>query len=205
MAADEIWASPSTLTGSIGVGATFPTVQRTLDRLGIRIDGLGTTGLADGMDTLRGISPPMGEYVQILVDRTYRDFIDMVARHRELTTESVEAAADGRVWIGGEAARLGLVDRLGGLDQAVLSAAELAGLAPGSYSVEKLESELSWAGRFAISLVRVTGPALRSIRLDSPLPASLDQLLDAATEPLAFFERLNDPRGIYAYCFCDVE
>ena len=205
MSADEIWASSSTLTGSIGVGATFPSVQRTLDRLGVHLDGLGTTALADGMDPLRGMAPQMGEYIQILVDRTYRDFVDMVARNRELTTESVQAAADGRVWIGDEAERLGLVDRLGGLDQAVLSAAELAGLAPGSYGIEKLEPELGWAGRFAISLVRVADPVLASIKLESPLPDSLDRLLDAATEPLAFFEQLNDPRGIYAYCFCDVE
>jgi protease-4 len=205
MSADEIWASPSTLTGSIGVGATFPTVQRTLERLGVRIDGLGTTALADGMDPFRGISPPMGEYIQMLVDRTYRDFIDMVAEHRELTTDSVLAAADGRVWIGSEAERLGLVDRLGGLDQALESAAELAGLAPGSYGVERLSPELGWAGQLALGLIRITAPVLPALKVESPLPDGLDQLLDAATEPLAFFERLSDPRGIYAYCFCGVE
>ncbi len=205
MSADEIWASPSTLTGSIGVGATFPTVQRTLERLGVRLDGLGTTALADGMDPLRGISPPMGEYIQILVDRTYRDFVEMVALHRELTTESVLAAAEGRVWIGSEAERLGLVDRLGGLDQAMESAAELAGLAPGSYSVERLSPELGWAGQFALGLIRVTGPLLPAFKLESPLPDGLDQLLDAASEPLAILERLNDPRGIHAYCFCEVD
>ena len=205
MGADEIWASPSTLTGSIGVGATFPTVQRTLDRLGVHLDGLGTTELADGIDPLRGVSGPMSEYIQLLVERTYRDFIDRVAVHRELATESVEAAADGRVWIGSEAERLGLVDRLGGLDQAVQSAAELAGLAPGSYGVERLAPELGWAGQLAIGLIRITGPALSAVDLESPLPDSLDRLLDTATEPLELFERLNDSRGIYAYCFCDVE
>jgi len=205
MGADEIWASPSTLTGSIGVGATFPTVQRTLDWLGVHLDGLGTTALADGMDPLRGISPPMAEYIQLLVDRTYRDFIDVVALHRDMTTEAVEAAADGRVWIGSEAERLGLVDRLGGLDQALESAAGLAGLAPGSYGVERLAPELGWASQLALGVIRITGPLLPALEIENPLPDSLDRLLDAATEPLAFLERLNDPRGVYVYCFCDVE
>lgn len=205
MIADEIWASPSTLTGSIGVGATFPTVQRTLDRLGVHIDGLGTTALADGMDPLRGIAPAMAEYIQLSVDRTYREFMDKVAAHRELAAEAVEAAAAGRVWIGSEAERLGLVDRLGGLDEAIASAAELAGLAPGGFTVERLEPEVGWAGQLALGLIRIAGPVLSAVERESVLPRSLENLLDAATEPLAFLERLNDPRGIYVYCFCDVE
>jgi protease-4 len=204
MNADEIWASPSTLTGSIGVGATFLTVQRTLDLLGVHVDGLGTTELANGMDPLRGIAPVMGEYIQLSVERTYRDFVDKVALHRELATETVEAAAAGRVWIGSEAERLGLVDRLGGLDEAIGSAAELAGLAPGTFSIERLAPELGWAGEIALDVIRVAGPALPVVGRDKLLPRSLDRLLEAAIEPLAFIERLNDPRGIYAYCFCDV-
>jgi protease-4 len=204
MNADEIWASPSTLTGSIGVGATFPSVQRTLDRLGVHVDGLGTTELANGMDPLRGIAPAMGEYMQLSVERTYRDFVDKVALHRELATESVEAAAAGRVWIGSEAERLGLVDRLGGLEEAIGSAAELAGLTPGTFSIERLAPELGWAGEIALDVIRVAGPALPVVEREKLLPRSLGRLLEAATEPLAFLERLDDPRGIYAYCFCDV-
>jgi protease-4 len=205
MSADEIWASPATLTGSIGVGASFPTVQRTLDRLGVHIDGLGTTELSGQMDLLRGVGTEMGEYIQLSVERTYSDFIGKVGQYRELDVDTVEAAAQGRVWIGSEAERLGLVDRLGDLNQAIESAAELAGLEPDSYSIERLSPELGWAGQLALGLVRLGAPALSAIEPVTPLPRSLARLLDAAVEPLAFFERLNDPRGIYAYCFCDVE
>jgi protease-4 len=139
------------------------------------------------------------------VERTYRDFVDKVAEYRELSTEAVEAAAQGRVWIGSAAQELGLVDRLGGLEQAIASAAELAGLAPGSFAIEHLAPELGWAGQLALGLIRVAAPVLPAFEPESPLPRSLGRLLDAATEPFEFVERLNDPRGIYTYCFCDLE
>lgn len=202
--ADEIWASPATLTGSIGVGATFPTIQRTLDRVGVNIDGVGTTRLSGQMDPLQGVGEDIGEYIQLSIERVYTDFVDLVAEGRGQATETVEASAQGRVWIGSEAQARGLVDRLGRLDQAIESAAELAGLAPNSYMIERLRPELSWAERVALQLVKTAGPLLPSFGLEAHLPPSLVRLLDIATGPAAFLEQLNDPRGIYAYCFCDV-
>ena len=95
MAADEIWASPTTLTGSIGVGATIPTIPRTLDWFGVHVDGIGTTELAGALDITR----PLGESFKGLIDlsirKTYDDFIRKVAEHRERSVEEIDAAAHG--------------------------------------------------------------------------------------------------------------
>jgi protease-4 len=204
MNADEIWASPSTLTGSIGVGARAWTFDRTLAEIGINVDGVSTTRLAGQMDPMQGVGEDISEYIQLSIERTYEDFVSKVALHREREPADIEAAAQGRVWIGTEAQSLGLVDNLGGLDAAIESAAELAGLTPNSYSIDKLAPELGWAEQLALRLIKVGTPAIAGLGIETSLPPSLVRLLDVASEPLAFFESLNDPRGIYAYCFCDV-
>jgi len=204
MNADEIWASPSTLTGSIGVWSAFPTVQRTLAELGIHIDGVGTTELAGQMDPLQGVGEDISEYIQLSIERTYEDFVDKVAEHRQQDPAEIEASARGRVWIGAEAQSRGLVDNLGGLDAAIESAAELAGLEPNSYSIEPLNPELGWAEQIALGLIKAGSPAISALGIETSLPPSLVRFLKVAGEPLAIFEQLNDPRGIYAYCLCEV-
>jgi len=204
MSADEIWASPTTLTGSIGVGATFPTFPRALAELGIHIDGVGTTDLSGQMDASIGIGEDIDAYVGMSIQHTYDQFIGKVAEHRELESSAVEESAQGRVWIGSDALERGLVDRLGGLDLAIASAAALAGLAEGEYSIEHIEAELGFAERVALELVRVLSPAVSALGWRPELPESIESLLAAFNDPLLFSQRLNDPRGIYAYCFCDV-
>jgi protease-4 len=204
MNADEIWASPSTLTGSIGVGATFPTIDRALAEIGINIDGVGTTRLSGQMDPFQGVGEDVSEYIQLSIERTYDQFVSKVAEHRERDQAEIELAAQGRVWTGIEAQSLGLVDNLGGLDDAIESAAELAGLTPNSYSIENLSPALGWAELLALQLVEASSPAISLLGIETRLPPSLLRILDVASEPLAFLDQLNDPRGIYAYCFCDV-
>jgi protease-4 len=203
--ADEIWASPATLTGSIGVGAAMPSFARTLERVGVNVDGLGTTELSGQLDPLQGIGEDISAYVQLSIEQTYEDFVMHIVEYRAQDPADVYAAAEGRVWIGGEALRLGLVDRLGNLEDAVGSAAELAGLAAGSYTIDRLAPKPGLADALALEFVRLASPAMPAMGLRPALPESLRRLLDAATEPLAFVERLNDPRGLYAYCFCDVD
>jgi protease-4 len=205
MSADEIWANPTTLTGSIGVGALIPTVPRTLDWLGIHVDGVGTTELAGALDVTRPLGENVIGLVALSVRRTYDDFVGKIAEHRERTLEEVDAAAHGRVWVGTDALELGLVDRLGTFADAVESAAELAGLESGTYSVEYVEPELGFAERLVLSLTAKTVAVLgRMLDLDLPRwPASFVRTLESRLEPLAFIERFNDPRGLYAYCFCD--
>jgi protease-4 len=204
MAADEIWASPTTLTGSIGVGATVPTFQRTLDRVGVHIDGIGTTELAGGFDLLRGIGDEARGLIGHSVRYTYDQFIRKVAEHRNREVEEIDRVARGRVWVGSHALDRGLVDRLGTFDDAVESAAELAGLAASDYQLDYVEQELGVAERLLLELTAAAGPLARSIGSELAWPETVSRWLEAAMEPLAFLQRLNDPRGIYAYCFCDI-
>jgi protease-4 len=203
MAADEIWASPTTLTGSIGVGATIPTIPRTLDQVGIHFDGIGTTAISGGLDITRPLPDELKSLVAQSVERTYADFIGKVAMHRERSVEEIDAAAQGRVWVGTDALERGLVDKLGTLAAAVESAAELAGLEPDTYALDYLEQEPTFAERLLLSLTAKTVVGLDRV-VDLPkLPAVVTQAVEATLAPLAFVERLNDPRGVYAYCFCD--
>ncbi|HET7924650.1 MAG TPA: signal peptide peptidase SppA, partial [Rhodanobacteraceae bacterium] len=205
MGADEIWASPTTLTGSIGVGATIPTIPRTLERLGIHVDGIGTTDLASGLDITRPIGESMKGLIGLSVRHTYDEFVGKVAQHRERSVDQVESAAQGRVWTGGDALERGLVDRLGDLPDAIESAAELAGLETGSYTPDYVEQQLGFMETLMLS---ITAKVVASIDrfVDVPRwPASVTQVLESTLEPMAFIDRFNDPRGIYAYCFCDTQ
>ena len=205
MGADEIWASPTSLTGSIGVGMVVPTIPRTLDWAGIHVDGIGTTELAGALELTR----PMGESMKGLLDlsarHTYADFVGKVAEHRERSIDEIESAAQGRVWTGADALSRGLVDKLGGLPDAIESAAELAGLEGGSYTLDYIEQEIGFAERLVLSMTaKIVAATERLVGLPR-WPATVTQALESALEPVAFMDRLNDPRGVYAYCFCDTQ
>ena len=205
MAANEIWASPTTLTGSIGVGATLPTFQRSLDRVGVHIDGVGTTELAGGFDLTRGISETVRAVIGQSVRYTYDQFVAKVAEHRNRAVADIDSVARGRVWIGSHALDRGLVDRLGSFEDAVRSAAQLAGLAEDGYDVEYIEQQLGFAERLVLELTATAAPLIRALMGQAAWPESVARWLEAAMEPVAFMDRLNDPRGIYAYCFCDTQ
>ena len=204
MNADEIWASPSTLTGSIGVGFTLPTIPRLLDQLGVHVDGVGTTKLSGQFDWTRELGPDIDAIIRESIQHTYDEFVSKVAASRERSVEEIDAVAHGRVWAGRDALERGLVDELGDLDAAIESAAGLAGLAEGEYDVDYFEPELGIAAQLLLELGQAAAPVGAALGLEPRIsPAFLD-MLEAATEPLEFLARLNDPRGIYAYCFCDV-
>ena len=203
MSADEIWASPTTLTGSIGVAGLVPTFQRTLSRLGINIDGVGTTSLAGQDDVLQGLGADIRDVLGQTVVETYEQFINRVAMHRGRSVDEVDRVARGRVWTGEAAFERGLIDALGDLDDAIASAAELAGLEEGRYGIHYFEPPIGFAERLALGMVRVAAPLVRTFDF-SPWPGDLDRLLEAAGMPLDVLGLLNDPRNIYAYCFCEV-
>ena len=205
MGADEIWASPTTLTGSIGVGATIPTFPRTLDWLGVHVDGIGTTALSGALDITRPLGEEIKGFIDLSVRHTYDDFVSKVAQHRERPVADIDAAAHGRVWVGTDALERGLVDRLGGFEEATNSAAELAGLEEGTFVLEYVEQQLGFAERLVLSMsARVVAGLDRVIDLPR-LPSAVAEALESQLAPLAFIDRLNDPRGIYAYCFCDTK
>lgn len=124
--ADEIWASPATITGSIGVFGLFPTLENSLSNLGIHSDGYSTAPLADAMQLSRPLNPMAERVLQQGVDFTYREFLRLVAEGRESKPSVIDGVAQGRVWTGIHARDINLVDHLGTLDQAVAAAARLA-------------------------------------------------------------------------------
>ena len=126
--ADEIWAAPATITGSIGVFGVLPNFERMLESLGVYSDGVGTTSVAGGLRGDRSISPEVKAVVEQSVDHVYGRFVSSVAVDRNMERERVEALAGGRAWSGVDAERQGLVDHLGRFDEAVAAAARLAGV-----------------------------------------------------------------------------
>jgi protease IV len=126
--ADFIYAEPSTFTGSIGVFAVLPSFQGTLQKLGLGADGVKTSPLAGEPDLLKGPSPEANQLLQTGVDSMYGRFLGIVAASRHKTPQQIDQIAQGRVWDGGTARQIGLVDGFGGLDEAIAKAAQLAGL-----------------------------------------------------------------------------
>jgi protease-4 len=127
-AAQHIVAEPSTITGSIGVFGILPSFQGSLQKLGINADGVKTTPLSGEPDLLKGPSPEAGQLIQLGVESTYGKFLKIVGEARRKTPQQVDAIGQGRVWSGGQARQIGLVDQFGGMDEAVAKAAELAKL-----------------------------------------------------------------------------
>ncbi len=129
-ASDRIFAEPDTITGSIGVFGIIPTFSGTLDKLGIGADGVTTTPLSGQPDIFGGTSEQFDRVVQASIENIYGKFTGIVAANRKLPVERVREIAEGRVWSGGAAHQLGLIDAFGGLDEAMAAAAKLAKLDP---------------------------------------------------------------------------
>lgn len=203
-ASDEIWASPTTVTGSIGIFAMFPTFEKPLaEFLGITVDGVGTTPFAGALRPDRDLSEEVHDAIQLLTDQGYEIFLDRVAASRDMSRDEVDDLAQGRVWSGAEAHRLGLVDRIGGLDEAVASAAALAGLEEG-YGIHYVEEELTLQQELVSALLAKSAAWLRSThRRPSSLPPQVE-ILGRLTERLQQIASFNDPKGVYAYCWCEV-
>ncbi|KAB2959032.1 MAG: signal peptide peptidase SppA, partial [Thermoanaerobaculia bacterium] len=148
-ASDEIWADPTTITGSIGIFGVIPTFEKPLaNYLGVHADGTGTTWLTGALRADRALEPRLGGMVQGLIDRGYEEFLARVAEARKMTRDEVDAIGRGRVWSGADAKGIGLVDQLGGLDAAIASAGRLAKLGE-TPKVRWIEKERTWSQRLA--------------------------------------------------------
>jgi protease IV len=195
-AANQIFASPTTLTGSIGVFSVVPTFQRTLEKLGVKVDGIGTTPLAGEMRLDRPLQPGLRQILQVSVDHAYAEFLRRVAEGRKKSVEDVDKIAQGRVWAGVDAQRIGLVDHLGGLKDATDAAAKLAELGM-DYDVQYIEPELSLREQL---LMQLRSQALQ-LGLVQPR-GDIERVLDPLLAQARAIAELNDPRGLYAYCWC---
>lgn len=199
MGADEVLASPTTITGSIGVFGIIPTFEDSLDALGIQNDGVGTTALSDFYQLNRPMSPHAKQVVQAGVDHVYDRFLTIVAEARESTTDQVHQVAQGRVWTGAKALELGLVDELGGLKQAVESAAELAEL--DVYDVEEVRRPLDFREQLLQEIANGQVGALVSAVPKNWLPSSLVSHFYGISKKIEVMAQFNDPRGMYLNCF----
>jgi protease-4 len=139
--ADEIWAAPNTVTGSIGIFGMVPTFEDSLAAIGVNRDGVVSAPLANGLDPFSGISEPMGRILQANVESGYRRFLELVSRGRDMPPEAVDKVGQGRVWTGRKAQELGLVDGLGQLPDAIAAAARRAGVT--DYQVRFIEKPMS--------------------------------------------------------------
>ena len=203
-ASDEIWANPNTITGSIGIFGMLPTIQKPLAKyLGMRVDGVGTTWIGGQGRPDRALDPRLKELVTQAIQKGYRDFLARVAEARNMTTEEVDVIARGRVWSGIDAHEMGLVDKLGGLDEAIASAAELAELGD-DYSVEYVEKELDWKDKIVADLLTRVASYLQANE-DPARPSFESRALGAMREFADSLSGFNDPNGMYAYCFCEAE
>ena len=129
--ADEIWAAPTTITGSIGVFGVLADFEQGLKEIGVHTDGLGTTAVAGGVRADRQLPPELAKVMQLAIDHVYDRFLNVVSEGRKIQREKVGGLAEGRVWTGADAKRLGLVDHLGSFDDAIVAAAKLANLGEG--------------------------------------------------------------------------
>jgi len=199
MAGDQIFANPSTITGSIGIFGMLPTFQNTLAKVGVHTDGIGTTPWSDAGDVTRAMAPEVKQAFQLSIDHGYQTFITKVAENRHMKVEAVDAIAQGRVWSGTDAKRLGLVDKFGNLEDAEAAAAKLANLGA-NYNVTYIEKPLSFTDRFLMGLADNSGSEGKLKLSSASIAPWYGQLLDVA-QSLDIF---NDRRGVYAYCFCDI-
>ena len=202
MNGDQIFAEPTTITGSIGIFGLFMSVPDTLAKIGVHTDGVGTTKFAGALDMRRPLDPKVGEVIQSIIDQGYRRFIGRVAAARHKSPEEIDAIARGRVWSGEQAKERGLVDELGGLGDAITAAATAAKLGD-NYRVLYVEKELSAWERFALGLSSDTVSRSAKALLPEAARALLAQ--SEVAGPLKLLRALDGNKvGVFAYCFCEI-
>ncbi len=204
--ADEIWAAPETITGSIGIFGVLPSVHKPLAKyFGIHTDGVGTTRFSDVLRPDRPLDPALADVVKQSIENGYEDFLARVGEARKMSREQVDAIARGRIWSGEDAKGLGLVDELGPLSAAIESAAKRAKLEKG-YRVWYIEKEKSFREQIAEMLAAGAMAIARDARLAAeelpPSPFSVAARLREIQRDIEQVARWNDPRGLYAHCLC---
>lgn len=192
--ADEIWAHPTTLTGSIGIFGAIPTFEESLAHLGIYSDGVGTTNLASGLNLTQPLSSEVKSAIQLSIEHGYRKFLDIVAEGRGIPSENMETIAQGRVFDGIKAKEIGLVDELGSLEDAIAAAASLEGLE--NYSVKYIRSSSTFSERIIEQLQR----NINGLAVHWKLPAFLEDKWHLVSQSAPQLSLFNDPKGLYAHC-----
>ena len=189
--ANKIFASETTITGSIGVFTIFPTFERSLDYLGVHSDGIGTTSLSGAMNNFEKIKPVFKRILQNSVNQTYNKFLALVSEGRGLSFEEADSVAQGRVWSGSRALEHGLIDGIGDVNVAIESAAALAGLT--DYDVVYMEKELSPREQFLRQVLQSAVSILPAVQtgLFPAIPAELKTLTQMVRSPSIYLQCTN--------------
>jgi len=175
-----------------------------MGKIGISVDGVGTTPLSGAMRLDRPMSEGANKVLQSTVDHTYEQFLTRVASGRSKPRDAIDAIAQGRVWAGVDALPIGLVDRIGGYQDAVKAAAKRAGL-QGVYGVRRIEPELTWVQQLLLQMRTSGERILEQIGWWHSGIAALALRLAPLDREMARWARLSAPHTVYAYCFCGVE
>ena len=195
---DRIMALSTTITGSIGVFGVIPTFEESLNALGIYSDGVGTTSIAGMLQLDRPMTEQTEMILQSGVEHVYARFLALVANARETTPNAIHEIAQGRVWTGEKALELGLIDELGDLQDAIASAATLAGIS--DYKVNYRRKPLSVVEQVMMEISGNVHAAVSVMGLHSWLPVSLQRQVESVIKPLQILDTLTDPNHIYLYC-----
>ena len=196
--ADRIFAQPETITGSIGVFGVLPSFEGAAAKLGINADGYRTTALSGQPDLVAGFSPEVDAILQASVESNYAKFLGIVAKSRGKSAQEIDTIAQGRVWDGGSARQLGLVDQFGGLDDALAWAAKQAKLEDGKWHARFLGNKVSNYD----SLIRrlVASDALEAHAAQDLFGQIAGQQAQMGHMLAQDVERLMGARGVQVYC-----
>jgi protease-4 len=189
--ADEIWASHNTITGSIGIFGMSPSIEKSLDYIGIHTDGVSTGKLDADFDPTKSLDPMLANIIQAEIEYGYDQFISLVSESRGIDKKQVDEIAQGRVWAGKTALKLGLVDKLGNLQEAIDRAAELAEI--DNFRTYYPAEELDWKQKLISSIFSISGGII---------PESIKEnfFVKKSLKALGEMESFNDPKGIYVRC-----
>ena len=203
MAGDKIFASEVSITGSIGIFAMLPTIHNTLAEIGIYNDGITSNDINTDFYIDRELSPDLKKIIQSQIEHGYRTFVNKVAIHRDMRPEQVDNIAEGQIWTGKEALNNGLIDRIGGLDNAVLEAASLAKIDSLNYGIKLIEDDFSGTRLFSKSLIETLSAFGFNSRYSKNKINPIHRIDNFIQKRTSLLLRFNDPMGIYAYCFCE--
>ena len=200
--ADQIWASPTTITGSIGVFGLIPTFESTLATLGIHNDGIGTSPIADIFHLDRPMTPQAKQLIQLGVNNIYQQFLDLVATGRDSSSAKIHEIAQGRVWTGRKAKELGLVDELGSLDDAIAAAAKLAKV--DDYELIDIKPTLNFQQQMLKQLSQRAQQISENLSLNNGQKTLLAPALSQYVERILTQSHLNQqtaPGHLYLQCW----
>ncbi|OCG14953.1 signal peptide peptidase SppA [Gilliamella sp. App6-5] len=190
-ASDYIVASPNTITGSIGIFGIIPTFENSLSHIGVYSDGVTTSPLASNTAT-KDLPLEMNQLIQMNIDNGYQTFISLVAKARNMTTEQVDKIGQGQVWLGSEASKIGLVDKLGDFDDAVETAATLANLT--DYEIDWQKPQGNWFNAFYSDMIAMLPKSTAEIFFEQ-LPEAKE-----LQQHVSLWNKFNDPQNRYIYC-----